>query len=65
MSIPRHFCTALNEVDSVVDVHDLHVWSLSSGTRILSAHVVVGGQPSLEQAEAVGGRVKELLGGAV
>ena len=26
-------------------VHDLHVWSLSSGIRALSAHVVVGGQP--------------------
>ena len=50
------------EVDGVVDVHDLHVWSLSSGIRALSAHVVVAGEPSLERAEAVGKRVKDVLG---
>ncbi len=46
----------------MVDVHDLHVWSLSSGIRALSAHVVVGGQPSLGEAEEVGQHVKEAIG---
>lgn len=49
-------------VDNVVDVHDLHVWSLSSGIRALSAHVVVGGRPSLGEAEEVGQHVKEAVG---
>jgi cobalt-zinc-cadmium efflux system protein len=53
---------AVIEVGDVVDVHDLHVWSLSSGIRALSAHVVVDGQPSLEQAETVAVQVKEILG---
>jgi cobalt-zinc-cadmium efflux system protein len=49
-------------VDRVVEVHDVHVWSLSSGIRALSAHVVVGGQPSLEEAEEVGRHVKDAIG---
>jgi cobalt-zinc-cadmium efflux system protein len=53
---------AVTEVDGVVDLHDLHVWSLSSGVRAMSAHVVVDGHPSLDQSEAVGMHVKELLG---
>ncbi len=28
-------------VDGVVDVHDLHVWTISSGRPVMSAHVVV------------------------
>ena len=32
--------TAMANVSGVVDVHDLHVWSLTSGNNALSAHVV-------------------------
>ena len=32
--------TTLCAVDGVTDVHDLHVWSLTSGVNALSAHVV-------------------------
>jgi cation diffusion facilitator family transporter len=31
----------LAEADGVVDVHDLHAWSVTSGHPVLSAHVVV------------------------
>src|SRR3954447_466788 len=34
--------TALAAVPGVVEVHDLHVWEVSSGFIALSAHVVVG-----------------------
>ncbi len=46
------------DVDEVETVHDLHVWSLSSEVRALSAHVVLSGHPSLEEAQVVGERVK-------
>ncbi len=49
---------AMGEVDGVETVHDLHVWSLSSEVRALSAHVVLAGHPSLEEAQVVGERVK-------
>lgn len=48
-------------VDGVADVHDLHVWSLSSEVRALSAHVQVAGHPTLEQAQAVGEGVKDAV----
>ncbi len=36
--------TALKQVKGVTDVHDLHVWTLSSGLYALSAHLVVPDQ---------------------
>jgi len=33
--------TAMREVPGVADVHDLHIWSLTSGTEAVSGHVVV------------------------
>jgi cobalt-zinc-cadmium efflux system protein len=35
--VRRHLC----EVDHVVDVHDLHAWTVTSGEPVLSAHVVL------------------------
>jgi len=48
----------IRTVDGVDTVHDLHVWSLSSEVRALSAHLVLAGHPSLEEAQVVGERVK-------
>lgn len=32
---------ALKEIPGVIDIHDLHVWSLTSGVNAMSTHVVV------------------------
>jgi cobalt-zinc-cadmium efflux system protein len=58
---PVAVTTAIEAVDGVDAVHDFHVWSLSSEMRALSAHVVVSGHPTLEEAQLVGARVKEVL----
>jgi cobalt-zinc-cadmium efflux system protein len=50
--------SAMAAVDGVESVHDLHVWTLSSEVRALSAHLVLDGHPSLEEAQVVGARVK-------
>ena len=50
--------SAISDIEGVTAVHDLHCWSLSSDVRALSAHVVLDGHPSLEQAQVVGERVK-------
>ncbi len=47
--------------DGVAEVHDLHVWSLSSEVRALSAHLVLTGHPTLEEAQVVGERVKRAI----
>lgn len=54
--------TTMAEVHGVESVHDLHVWTLSSDVRALSAHVVLSGHPTLEEAQVVGTRVKSTIG---
>lgn len=48
-------------VAGVGEVHDLHVWSLSSEMRVLSAHLVLEGHPTLEEAQLVGEQVKRAI----
>lgn len=55
---PARIAEAICGVTGVDTVHDIHVWSISSDLRALSAHVVVEGHPTLEQAQEVAGRVK-------
>jgi cobalt-zinc-cadmium efflux system protein len=54
---------AMAAVPGVAEVHDLHVWSLSGDVRALSAHVVLTGHPTLEEAQATGERVKAAVAG--
>lgn len=39
----------IEQVPGVADVHDLHVWALTSGVNAMSAHVVCDGQTSYDQ----------------
>jgi cobalt-zinc-cadmium efflux system protein len=50
-------------VDGVEEVHDIHAWSLSSDVRALSAHLVMAGHPTLEEAQAVADTVKRAVAG--
>ena len=58
---PEAVLAAVRDVPTVVDVHDLHVWSLSSDLHAMSAHVAVSGHPTLEQAQATGEQIKDLV----
>jgi len=58
---PTRLTAAIVAVDGVDAVHDLHTWSLSSDVRALSAHVVLSGHPTLEEAQVVGERVKQAV----
>ena len=40
---------SLGAVSGITAIHDLHVWSLTSGKDVLSLHVVMGGQRRNEQ----------------
>jgi cation diffusion facilitator family transporter len=48
----------MKRVDGVLDVHDLHAWTITSGMPVLSAHVVVTDQ-ALQAGH--GGRVLDAL----
>jgi cobalt-zinc-cadmium efflux system protein len=65
-STPEHLDTAailaaIAGTPGVESVHDLHTWSLSSEVAALSAHIVLDGHPSLEEAQVVAARVKQRL----
>jgi cobalt-zinc-cadmium efflux system protein len=56
-SVPNHAALpkvreSITNVDGVVAVHDLHVWTIGSGSHALSAHVVLDDQ-RLSEATAV------------
>lgn len=46
---------------AVASVHHLHLWSLASDNAALSAHVVLGGELTLHQAQDEAERLKALL----
>lgn len=41
---PRTAHTALSAIDGVIEVHDLHVWSLDGANIVVSAHIVTDGR---------------------
>jgi cobalt-zinc-cadmium efflux system protein len=38
-------------IDGIEDVHDLHVWTITSGRNALSCHVVVNGKKTVEEVQ--------------
>ncbi len=54
----------LTGVDGVIDVHDLHAWTITSGRPVLTAHVVVDGSVLAQgRSPALLDRLQECLRG--
>ena len=51
---------AIGKIDGVLDVHDLHVWSLGSNTHALSSHVLIEDMPP-SASENILKRINEVL----
>jgi cobalt-zinc-cadmium efflux system protein len=47
--------TGMEAVEGVIDVHDLHVWSLGSNTRALACHVTIADIPPSDSAAILAG----------
>jgi len=58
---PEQVRGAILAVDTVGDVHHLHLWNLASDIPALSAHVVVTGEPALRAAQGTAHQVKTVL----
>ncbi|MHB8262178.1 MAG: cation diffusion facilitator family transporter [Acidimicrobiales bacterium] len=58
---PHELIDSMESIEGIDEVHDLHIWSLSSEFHVLSAHLVVVGHPTLEDAQAVAEKVREAL----
>jgi cobalt-zinc-cadmium efflux system protein len=44
----REVIRSMQEIPGVIDVHDVHVWSLGSGTHALSCHAMIEDMPPSE-----------------
>ena len=58
---PQQVRAVIQDVDGVVDVHHLHLWSLASDVPACSAHVVLADQPTLAEAQHSGMAIKAAL----
>lgn len=52
---------AIREIEGVIDVHDLHIWSLGSNSHALSCHVQIADMPP-SQSDHILHQVKHVLG---
>jgi len=59
LSLPE-IRTAMGDVEGVVNVHDLHVWSLGSNSAALACHVTIADIPPSESA-CILARLNQLL----
>lgn len=53
----------ISKMKDVVDVHDMHLWTLDGEYNVLTVHVVVTGACTMAQAEEVKARIKKVLKG--
>lgn len=51
---------AVKEIDGVLDVHDLHIWSLGSNSHALSCHVLIADMPP-SKSDRILHQVKHVL----
>ena len=57
-AVPKHIqmdkvIAAINNVPGVEDVHDIHIWTITSGMHALSAHLLIKDQTVSKSAEIV------------
>ncbi len=52
---------ALQQLEGVEGVHDLHLWTLDSSRHVLSLHIVVANQSLMSEALKIKQRVKQLI----
>ena len=55
-----HVTAAMGGIEGVLDVHDLHIWSLGSSTHALSSHVLIEDMPP-SASERILKRINEVL----
>ncbi|MBV8829593.1 MAG: cation transporter [Acidobacteriaceae bacterium] len=54
--------SAMADIEGVLDIHDLHIWSLGSSTHALSSHVLIDDMPP-SASECILKRINEVLCG--
>lgn len=57
----QHLTAALQKHSQVLAVHDMHIWSITSGVHFLSCHVVVAGDLTVRQTDRILMQLNALL----
>ncbi len=57
----RQIISSMRRVEGVLDVHDLHIWTLGSRTHALSCHILIADVPP-SASEAILHRLNDMLG---
>lgn len=52
----------MKRVKGVIDIHDLHVWSITSGQNALSCHIIVDGNLTVEKSQILLRTIEHELG---
>jgi len=52
---------AISRIEGVKAVHDLHIWSITSNLNALTAHIVVAGDKTVYEAEALLQQIQHML----
>jgi len=52
---------AISRIEGVMAVHDLHIWSITSNLNALTAHIVVAGDKTVYEAEALLQKIGHML----
>ncbi len=58
---PKEVADAINNVPGVEGVHDLHIWTMTSGLVVLTGHILVAGAATVEGAGRIVDEIKEML----
>jgi cobalt-zinc-cadmium efflux system protein len=56
----KNVSAELSQLPGVIDVHDLHIWSLGSESRALSCHVLIDDMPPSE-SDSILRRINDVL----
>ncbi len=60
VDVPEVIQTMKN-VEGIISIHDLHIWSITSGHHALSAHVVVDGNLTINDSQHILNNLEEKL----
>lgn len=52
----------IEETEGIQSIHDLHIWSITSGLNALSCHAVVNDQLTISESESILRKIEHELG---
>jgi len=59
--VPQDVAEAIASIPGVRGVHDLHIWTVTSGFLVLAGHILMSGESTVQDASAVVDRIQAML----